>query len=259
MYNFTQNQTESFQLNKYIVIDNLLSNDCANECQREILNCESSVWDRYNNCFEQKYTYRDKYNFTPKVKNLFAQLTSCAFINQLNQLTNLNLINDIYRTFWGIHLFQDGDKLDMHVDAGKHLTTNLTKAVTFGLYLSYDWSEENNGCFEFWSGDNSYIENPKIHNCLEKIVPIFNRCIIFENNDTSWHGAPEACICKNNEKRIFLTCSYLMEGSNEAFKNDKKKAFFVKRPQDANDIEKDKLRILRANPDTCKTIYNIKA
>ena len=258
MYNFSPSQADLFQTNKFIVIDNFLDNDSANECQREILNCESSVWDRYNNCFEQKYTYRDKYHFTPKVKNLFAQLTSPEFISQLNKLTNLKLINDVDRTFWGIHLFQDGDKLDIHVDAGRQVTTGLTKAVTFGLYLSYDWSEENNGCFEFWSGDNSYIENPKIYNCLEKIVPIFGRCIIFENNNTSWHGAPEACICKNKEKRIFLTCSYLMEGSNEAFKNEKKKALFIKRPQDPEDKEKDRLRTLRACPETCKDLYNMK-
>ena len=257
MYNFSQFQYDLFKNNKYIVIDNLLNNDYALNCQREILDSELSVWDRYNNCFEQKYTYRDKFNFTPNVKNLFSQLTSSEFISQLNKLTSLKLINDPDRTFWGIHLFQDGDKLDIHVDAGRQVTTNLTKAVTFGLYLSYDWSKENNGCFEFWSGDNSYIENPKIYNCIEKIVPIFNRCIIFENNDTSWHGAPEACICKNNEKRIFLTCSYLMEGFNKAFKNEKKKALFIKRPQDPENKEKDRLRSLRACPETCKDLYNI--
>jgi Rps23 Pro-64 3,4-dihydroxylase Tpa1-like proline 4-hydroxylase len=256
MYHFTHEQSEIFQANKYIIIDNFLDKKDASDCQTEILQCDMSVWDRYNNCFEQKYTYRDKYNFPVNVKNLFTQFTSELFLNELNRLTKLNLINDPTRMFWGIHLFENGDKLDIHVDAGRHLSTNFTKALTVGLYLSYDWKEENKGYLEFWKGDNSYEENPKLYNCVHKILPLFNRCVIFENNDTSWHGAPEDCIC-TNEKRIFVTCSYLMKDSNELFKNERKKALFIKRPQDPDDIEKDRLRIVRANPTQCKDVYNI--
>ena len=257
MYCFSHSHRDLFKSNKYIVLDNFLTPSDALNCQQEILNCDIAMWDRYNNVFEQKYTYRDKHNFTPNVKNLFSELTSQAFIDQLNRLTNLNLMNDPSRIFWGVHLFTDGDKLDIHVDAGRHLTTNLTKAITFGLYLSYNWTEENNGCFEFWEGDHSSTENPKLYKCIDRIMPLFNRGIIFENNDKSWHGAPEPCICNKNEKRIFLTCSYLMEESNESFKNEKTKAFFIKRPQDEEDSEKDRLRALRANPTTCKDVYNM--
>lgn len=136
----------------------------------------------------------------------------------------------------------------------------MIKAVTLGIYLSYNWSEENGGHIEFWEGDKSIVNNPKIYRCKEKILPIFNRCIIFENNDNSWHGAPEPCICKKNEKRIFFiffTLSYLTDEKKGFFENEKFKAYFIKRPNDIDDEEKDKMRILRANPDTCKYIYNM--
>ena len=257
MYCFNNNKDLlKYKENKYLVIDNFLDNDMALICQTEILNSEPNNWDKYNNCFEQKKTYRDKNNFPENVNDLFKTFTSEEFINNLNKLTGLNLINENDKIFWGVHLFNDADKLDIHVDAGRHLKTGLVKAVTLGIYLSYNWNEENGGYIEFWEGDKSSIDNPKIYRCKEKILPVFNRCIIFENNDTSWHGAPEPCICKNNEKRIFLTLSYLSHEKSNLFENERFKAYFVKRPQDPDDEEKDKMRILRANPETCKYIYN---
>ena len=256
MYNFHQKNLLKYKENKCLVIDNFLENDIALSCQSEILNSEPKNWDRYNNCFEQKNTYRDKNNLPKNINNLFKIFTSDEFISNLNSLTGLNLINDNDKIFWGVHLFNDSDKLDIHVDAGRHLKTGLVKAVTLGIYLSYNWNEENGGYIEFWEGDKSSIDNPKIYRCKEKFLPVFNRCIIFENNDTSWHGAPEPCICKNNEKRIFFTLSYLSDEKSNLFENKRLKAYFVKRPQDPDDEEKDKMRILRANPETCKYIYN---
>ena len=257
MYNFTNNDLLKYKENKYLVIDNFLDNDMALICQNEILNSNLDNWDRYNNCFEQKNTYRDKSNLPKNVNNLFNTFISENFINKLNNLTGLKLINDNDRIFWGVHLFNDSDKLDIHVDAGRHIKTGLIKAITIGVYLSYNWSEENGGHIEFWEGDKSNIDNPKIYSCKDKILPIFNRCIIFENNDNSWHGAPEPCICKNNEKRIFLTLSYLSDEKSNLFENERRKAYFVKRPNDTDDEEKDKMRILRSNPETCKYIYNM--
>jgi Rps23 Pro-64 3,4-dihydroxylase Tpa1-like proline 4-hydroxylase len=257
MYEFNNDELKQFKENKYMIIDNFLDNTTALLCQEEILNLDPKYWDRYNNCFEQKNTFRDKNSLPENVNKLFKTFTSKEFISNLNKLTGLNLINDDDKIFWGVHLFNDGDKLDIHVDAGRHLKTGLIKAVTFGIYLSYNWSQENGGYIEFWEGDKSSIDNPKIYSCKEQILPIFNRCIIFENNDTSWHGAPEPCICKNNEKRIFVTLSYLSDENSNLFENQRLKAYFVKRPNDPDDEEKDKMRILRANPETCKLIYNM--
>lgn len=256
-YNFSNNDVKFFEKNKYITIDNFVDESIALKYQTEILQQPNDVWDRYNNCFEQKYTYRDKNNLPHNITHLFNELSSTEFINNLRTLTNLPLQNDPNKLFWGIHVFENGDKLDIHVDAGRHLFTHLIKAVTIGIYLSYEWKEENGGYLEFWSGDPSYIDNPKLYECIRTISPIFNRCIIFENNDTSWHGSPTECICNTNEKRIFVTMSYLMEGPHTSFTNEKYKALFINRPNDPHDNEKDEMRKLRANPDTCKKIYNV--
>lgn len=256
MNNLQLNKNE-FKKNRNLIIDNFLNNNFALDCQKEVINSNKENFDRYSNPFEQKYTWRDKKNLPLNCSKLFNILNSKDFINKLNLLTGYDLMEDRTKNWWGIHTFENNDKLDIHVDAGRHPKNNLKKILTCGLYLSFNWKKENGGNLEFWSGDNSSLDNANIYKCIQSIEPKFNRFIIFENNDYSWHGAPEPCKCKDNEIRIFITCSYLTDINDSYFKNNRKKAFFVKRPNDEMNIEKDKLRLERSHPEKCINIYNI--
>jgi len=238
----------------YGKLDNFLDDSFAKELQKEILDIEEEHWDRYNNPFEQKYTLRDKYNFPQNLKNLFDELTGEKFVSTLSDLVGFKLKLDTTRNFWGVHTYGPGDKLDIHVDAGLHPTLNLKKQVTIGIYLSYEWKEEYGCRFEVWKGENSSNNDAKIVEKVDIIAPLFNRFIIFVCNDYSWHGNPEPVNCPTNSKRIFITLSYLSENFED--KNKRMKAFFVARPEDAKDEEKDKLRFLRADPEKYKEVYN---
>jgi Rps23 Pro-64 3,4-dihydroxylase Tpa1-like proline 4-hydroxylase len=239
----------------YLKADGFLETEFAKELQKEILDIEEEHWDRYNNPFEQKYTLRDKYNFPQNLKRLFHELTSEKFVSTLSNLVGFKLKLDTTRNFWGVHTYGPGDKLDIHVDAGLHPTLNLKKQVTIGIYLSYEWKEEYGCNLEVWKGENSSNNDAKIFEKVDSIAPLFNRLILFTCNDYSWHGNPEPANCPESSKRIFVTISYLSENFEDD--NKRKKAFFVKRPNDPDDLEKDKLRLIRSDPDTCKDVYTI--
>lgn len=251
-------QKEFYNNKKFCIIDNILNVEYAENIQKEIIESSKRHWDRYENPFEKKYTWRNKNELLPLSKLLFENLHKKDFINFLSNFTGYQLQEDKSKNWWGIHTFDNGDKLDIHVDAGKHPKNNLKKIVTLGIYLSYNWTGECGGNIEFWNGDASQNNDVKIYNKKISIEPIFNRCIIFENNDYSWHGAPEPCICNQNQKRIFLTCSYLTDIDDSIHKNNRKKAFFVKLPNEPYNPEKDKLRLLRADPEKYKEIYRTK-
>ena len=258
------NKTMNTITNKYNILpyphliqENILKDDFAKKLQNEILNIEDKEWDRYNNPFEQKFTLRNKYNFPNNLKLLFKYLTSDKFVNNLSKIVDIKLINDPNRNFLGVHKYNNGDYLDIHVDAGLHPKTKQKKQITLGIYLSKNWKEENGGHLELWEGENSSNNNAKLFECKQKVLPSFNKLVIFKNNDYSWHGNPIPVKCNNNnEKRIFVTLSYLSEEFFDL--NKKQKAFFIKRPNDPEDLEKDKLRLLRADPEKYKEIYNIK-
>jgi Rps23 Pro-64 3,4-dihydroxylase Tpa1-like proline 4-hydroxylase len=190
---------------------------------------------------------------------LFNELESEDFLTILSNITGYKLLLDPTRNFWGVHKYKNGDKLDVHVDAGLHPLTKQKKQVTFGIYLSNDWKEEYGFNLDIWEGDNSSFNNAKIYKKVDSISPIFNRMIMFTCNDYSWHGISDSIFQDDpnsyNAKRIFITISYLSENYED--KNKRHKAFFVAKPGDEPDTYKDNLRILRSDPNRYKEFYRI--
>jgi hypothetical protein len=237
----------------HMVQDNFLEDEFAGHLQTEIMNIPREEWDRYENPFEQKFTLRDKFNFTKHLSTVFGELTSEVFVNKLSGIVGHKLFLDETRNFWGVHKYNHGDKLDIHVDAGLHPTIGLKKQLTLGIYLSVNWKEEYGCELEIWRGENSASNDAKLFEKAAGISPLFNRLIIFTCDDYSWHGNPEPVNCPIDSARIFLTVSYLSENMKD--NNKRQKAFFIARPCDIFDPEKDKLRLLRADPEKYKYVY----
>ena len=229
----------------YIIFDECLKSDFAKELQTEILSYPDNVWDRYENPFEKKYTFNKKNTFGKFVSKLFEFLESEIFLEQLSRHFSTNLEIDPFRHYWGIHKYKDGDFLNIHADAGIHPKNKKKKHLTLGLYLSKDWKEQNNGHLELWTGQTANIDNAKIFECKKSILPIFNRLLLFECNDISWHGNPVPVSCPNGEVRIFLTISYLSQ--DMSFLNKRERAFFVPRPHEKWSKETEMLRLTRAD------------
>jgi hypothetical protein len=140
------------------------------------------------------------------------------------------------------------------VDAGLHPSLNLKKQVTLGIYLSANWKEEYGCDLEIWEGENASDDGAKLIQKVASISPMFNRMVLFTCDDYSWHGNPNPAQCPEDSRRIFVTISYLSDILTD--NNKRKKAFFIQRPEDPFDEEKDRLRFLRADPEKYKLIYN---
>lgn len=241
----------------HCIITDILDKDFALELQKEILNISEEKWDRYDNPFEKKYTLRDKFNLPKNCKKLFDYLNSKNFLNQLSNIVDEELYLDKNKNWHGIHKYIDGDFLDIHSDAGLHPVYELKKHITLGIYLSKNWKEENGGHLEIWEGEDINKKDCKLLNCVNKILPSFNKLIMFDNTNNAWHGNPNPVRIKNNEKRIFLTISYLSKKYENNYNNKLKKAFFIPRPFDNWCEEKKKLVLLRCHPEKYKEIYNL--
>ena len=225
----------------------------AKELQKEIMSIPDESYDRLENNFESKYVLRDKFAYPKKCSEFMNYLTSTDFVTKLSSLVNINLVLDTDRNFWGIHKFNNGDKLDIHLDAGVYHRNGLKKCVTIGFYLSNNWTEDNGGNLELWRGDMVGENEYKLHECVVKVPPLFNTMVVFVNTDNSWHGSPHPVKCTKNSQRYFLTCSYLSVCDHlpEHMTNLYKKALFIKRPDDPYDEQKEKARWERVNPETC--------
>lgn len=244
----------------YGVVDGFLPEAVAENCLAEIERLPSAAWDRYDNLFEQKYTLRDKFHLPSATQSVFEALSSSRVLHQLIETVGEpSLCVDESRLWWGIHKFQNNDYLDIHSDAGVHPVTKQKKHVTLGIYLSSNWKPCNGGQLEIWDGTSVMDEQAKLTKKIAEVMPSFNRMIMFTNTTNAWHGSPIPCQIEpgDNAVRYFLTVSYLSENHSreQHLENTWEKAFFLPRPGDEPNPDKDRLRLLRASAKTCHQVY----
>jgi len=117
------------------------------------------------------------------VTNLLNFLNSKEVLTYLEELTGIpGLIADPELYGGGVHRILSGGKLSVHADYNFHPLTKLHRRVNLLLYLNKDWKEEWGGDLQLWNKDMSM--------CVKKILPIFNRAVIFNITSDAYHGHP---------------------------------------------------------------------
>lgn len=79
----------------------------------------------------------------------------------------------------GMHLIPPGGRLDVHTDFNRSPNTGLYRRLNLMCYLNKSWGD---------SGGRLILEGEE-GETLE-YTPAFNRTVIFESSDRSWHGHP---------------------------------------------------------------------
>jgi hypothetical protein len=119
----------------------------------------------------------------------------------LENMTGIwGLIPDPYLFGGGLHTTKEGGRLAVHVDFNKHFKFSLERRLNLLIYLNEDWSEENSGPLELWDS--------KGQKCEKRILPIFNRMVIFTTNSRSYHGQPKPVVGKGIIRRSLALYYY---------------------------------------------------
>jgi Rps23 Pro-64 3,4-dihydroxylase Tpa1-like proline 4-hydroxylase len=96
----------------------------------------------------------------------------------------------------GFHEMVQGGHLSIHADFSKHPKRRLARRINLLLYLQPDWDETWGGELELW--------HPDLRGLAARIVPHFNRAVIFDTTATSFHGHPQPLTCPPNQSRKSL-------------------------------------------------------
>jgi hypothetical protein len=94
----------------------------------------------------------------------------------------------------GTHENLHGQGLGAHIDFNFHPVTRQHRRLNMIVYLSEEWRDE-------WGGSIQLHKDPYLLPALDEIVtitPKFNRCVIFETNEHSWHGFPRIELPEEN-------------------------------------------------------------
>jgi Rps23 Pro-64 3,4-dihydroxylase Tpa1-like proline 4-hydroxylase len=163
----------------HIVIDDFLQEDVARDLAGFFPHFSSDFWYEYNNPIEKKLASDDIRKFPPLFAKVIHSLNSQDFLKKIEELTGIkDLFSDPYLHGGGLHCSKQGGKLDIHLDYSIHPKLQMERRINLILYLTPDWQEEWGGAFEIWNKD--------VSKCEKKLLPKFNRVVIFNTDDSSF-------------------------------------------------------------------------
>jgi hypothetical protein len=115
---------------------------------------------------------------------VYDYLLSREFLSAMSAITGIpDLLPDPRMYGGGTHENANGQEMDPHVDFNYDQDHGYHRRLNLIVYLNKDWQESWGGAIELHSNPRKPETNEiSAFNC------IFNRAIIFETNEYSWHG-----------------------------------------------------------------------
>lgn len=193
---------------KHLIIDNFFEEKLAKECLNNFPKINDPEWEFYNDKdIEIKYRskWSSEFDIPDGIINVIRIMNGADFLIAISEIFNIKkLIPDPYFTGGGLNMTKKGGLLDIHVDGNYHDATGLNRRLNALLYLNPSWQKQ-------WGGEFG-IYDEKGLNCLKKIEPIYNRLVVFDTHDKSWHGLPNPInFPANNPRRSIVLYYYTKE------------------------------------------------
>jgi hypothetical protein len=191
------------------VIDNFLDLEQAIKISQEFPDYNSDCWFSYNNPLENKKSCNNWYVFGTETYKTLTYLNSPEFIKKLQEITGIErLYPDIGLHGGGLHIHGRDGKLNVHLDYSIHPKLKLQRKLNLIIYLAENWNNDWGGGLELWSHNE---ENNKPKRKEVTVDNIFNRAVLFDTTQNSWHGFPEPLSCPENAYRKSLAVYYLTD------------------------------------------------
>lgn len=196
---FTPEQAEAFKNAKpfpHLVVDGFWSDTELELCAAEFPDAHGN-WTMYGDPRERGKRCMDNPAFWgPNVMQTMAHLSSPVMIQALEELTGLKgLTCDTIGG--GMHMTGEGGLLDMHVDFNVHPDGQRLRRLNVLTFMNREWDSE-------WGGTLYLGENREV-----SVFPGWNRLVIFECSDVSWHGHPEPIVAGDHWRKSLAAYYYV--------------------------------------------------
>src|SRR5262249_17974596 len=185
----------------HVVIDDFLPQDVATAIAARFPTPKALQWRRHDSDEEVKLDFRDETQLDDSIREVLYQLNGGFFLEFLQRLTGIRgLISDPYLEGGGLHQIERGGFLNIHADFDYHSQLFLRRQLNLLIYFNSNWKDEYGGHLELWDRE--------LKSCVRKIAPLFNRCVVFNTTEYSYHGHPEPLNCPPGITRRSLALYY---------------------------------------------------
>jgi Rps23 Pro-64 3,4-dihydroxylase Tpa1-like proline 4-hydroxylase len=185
----------------HIVVDELIVPEILDRVLAEFDAMDRGRWHHADESLERKWSNEDSRQFGPFTAALFAQLNGGPFITFLEELTGIRgLVPDPHLRGGGLHEIRADGLLGVHADFNVQKRLKLYRRLNLLIYLNKDWDEGWGGALELW--------DRKGRGCVRAIPPLFNRAVLFDTSNYSYHGHPHPLTCPPDRSRKSVALYY---------------------------------------------------
>ena len=192
----------------HVFIDNFLPDEIAHGLYEDFPDPDDSCR-LHRNQNTSRHFQDDTSVFKANLRLFSLAISSKEFMLFLEKLTGIDcLISDPYLIGGGAMMSGKGDFLNIHQDFNWHHKLQLHRRVNALFYLTPDWEEEYGGELELWDDSKP----------IKKIIPKFNRLVVFNTADAN-HGQPHKLdIPANVYRRVFSSFYYTSRPNDDVWK-----------------------------------------
>ncbi len=168
---------------RHVVIDDFLADAFAARLLAEFPAFERGNARNEAGELGQKSTVERIRDLGAAYTELDALVQSPGFLDYLGRVTGIEgLLYDPWYFGGGTHENREGQDLDPHVDFNRHPVEHWHRRINLIVYLNHEWDDAWGGSLELHSDPRAPDDRVTL------VTPLYNRCVIFETTEWSWHG-----------------------------------------------------------------------
>ena len=234
----------------HCIIDGFFEEEAAQALADEFPAYESEDWYFYNNSIEHKKALNNWEKFPRMTYQAFTLLQSPAVTAVLEEALGQQIYVDHGLNGGGWHIHGTGGNLNPHLDYSIHPKMGLERVLNIIVYLSPDLKPEHGGHLGLWSHD---AEKQAPGELVKEVEPRFNRAIIFNTTQNSWHGMSRKLDVPEGIHRKSLAIYYMRDPADGA--EQRGRALFAPRSEQSGDETVLETIRLRSNVATSSNVY----
>lgn len=237
----------------HCVVDDFFDLALARRLAAEFPSYDSNAWFVYDNPLENKRALNDWNAYPPVTYSTLSCLNSEDFVSGLiGAELGIDLRPDPGLHGGGWHIHGRGGNLNPHVDYHIHPKLGLVRRLNLIVYLSSELDPPmHGGHFGLWEHD-SVDEQPG--QLAKEVAPAFNRAVLFDTTQNSWHGMSRPLSVPDGIYRKSLAVYYLtVRDANDQV--SRKRALFAPRDHQRGDPRVEEIIRKRVDLEQSKKVY----
>lgn len=207
---------------KHLIMDNFLKEEFANILHDNFPPTEKLAkhYDGINENKSEGANFDDFHPAFNEIRKVLMSQEVADWVSKVTGIADVFITND--HLGCGLHEGKNGSFLDIHIDFNIHPSQNVHRRLNMLIYMNKDWKPEYGGDLEMW--------NANMTACEKKVAPLFNRAVIFETNEISYHGYNKISVPVGMTRKSIYTYFYTKERADAVKYHD---TVFKPRPNDA--------------------------